>query len=109
PLVVDVTVGPEHGDVTAPLHGDLAGFAHLYFLINMRVPQSPDVMTTTSIRLRMIWRPHPRFFPPENVFSGLGSSTACWSNPVPRSRTSTSKNSGPSSSRPTRKVKWTRS
>src|SRR5690242_20205970 len=59
-LVVDVAVRPENGDVAAALRRHLAGLAHLYFLMTIRVPHSPEVMSTSSIRLLMIWRPHPR-------------------------------------------------
>src|SRR6266540_2537522 len=108
PLVVDVSVGRENRHVSAPLGRNPANFAHLYFLMRIRVPPSPDEMATESIRLRMICNPHPRFWRPEKVFSAVGISTDVWSKPLPRSRTSTSRNSR-AFSRPTRNVRWTRS
>src|SRR6476619_7649179 len=105
PLVVDVTVGPEDRDVSPALDRDLAGFAHLYFLMSMRVPHSPEVISTSSIRLLMMWRPHPRRLLSSNVFCGVGDSTPSASKPCPRSRTSISRHRPfvP----PTRNVMWT--
>ena len=81
-LVVDVAVRPEDRDVAAPLRRHLAGLAHLYFLMRIRVPHSPEVICTSSIRLLMIWRPQPRLRWPAKVFSVLGSSTVACVEPL---------------------------
>src|SRR4029077_6358334 len=68
PLAVDVSLGPDDGEVSVPHGFDPARFVHLYFRITIVVPFSVERISTSSIRLWMNFSPQPRLFAPSRSF-----------------------------------------